>query len=77
MARRLPPRYEVRMRPEFAREHHRDQIVGLPLRTALGGGTLPRGVVIEWVDEPDGVTLVVEQQALVVEQQALLVERQA
>ena len=62
MARRLPPRYEMRMRPEEAREHHRDQVVGLPFRTPAGGGMLATGVVVEWVEDSDGaVTLVVEQ----------------
>ncbi|MFC7533461.1 hypothetical protein [Actinoplanes sp. GCM10030250] len=63
-------RYEMRMKPEFAREYTRERVVGAPFRYPMGGRSLSSGVVVGWADEPDGsVTLTVEQKA--VEQKAV------
>ncbi|MBB2941779.1 hypothetical protein FB565_001483 [Actinoplanes lutulentus] len=62
MTKANPLRYEMRMKPEFAREYTREQVVGAPFRYPMGGHMISTGLVVGWIDEPDGaVTLTVEQ----------------
>ena len=59
-----PEQFELSMKPEFAQEHRRDEIIGTPIRKSVDDQVAFTGVVVDWVDEPDGsVTLVVEQRA--------------
>ncbi len=59
-----PEQFEIPMRPEFAREHSRDEIVGAPIRTSVDNQVAFTGVVVDWLDEPDGsITLIVEQRS--------------
>jgi hypothetical protein len=57
-----PEQFEISMKPEFAQEHSRDEIIGTPIRKRADNQVIFTGIVVDWVDEPDGgVTLVVEQ----------------
>jgi hypothetical protein len=57
-----PEQFEISMKPEFAREHSRDEIIGTPIRKSVEDQVVFTGIVVDWVDELDGsVTLVVEQ----------------
>jgi hypothetical protein len=57
-----PLRYNLPMKPGFADAYSRDQVIGVPIRERLDEDVMITGVVVDWIDEPDGgVTLVVEQ----------------
>jgi hypothetical protein len=57
-----PLRYKMSMTPGFAEKYPRDQVLGIPIRERLDEDVMITGVVVDWIDEPDGgVTLVIEQ----------------
>ncbi|WP_433052563.1 hypothetical protein [Dactylosporangium sp. CS-033363] len=59
-----PEQFELSMKPEFALEHSREEVIGTPVRARVGDQVVNSGVVVDWVDEPDGgVILVVEYRA--------------
>lgn len=56
-----PARFTVSMKPSFRQTATREQAMGAPMRWSLGGDVMMQGVVVDWVDEPDGsVTITVE-----------------
>jgi hypothetical protein len=60
-----PLRYEMSMKPGFAQEYTREQVVGSPIRQELNDDVMVTGVIVDWIDEADGgVTLVIEQRDL-------------
>jgi hypothetical protein len=59
-----PEQFEISMKPEFAQKYNRDEIVGTPIRKCVDDQVAFTGIVVDWVDGPDGsVTLIVEQRA--------------
>lgn len=59
-----PTRFTVPMKPSFREKTSRDQAVGSPIRWRSDDDVMMQGVVVDWVDEPDGsVTLTVEASA--------------
>jgi hypothetical protein len=57
-----PLRYEMRMNPGFAQKYPRDTVIGVPIRERIDEDVMITGIVVEWIDEPDGgVRLVIEQ----------------
>ena len=60
-----PYRFPLRMKPDFSTDYTREQTVGSRIRYQMGEDVIAEGVVIDWVDEPDGgVTLTIEAEPL-------------
>ena len=59
-----PEQFEISMKPEFAQQHSREELIGTPIRTRIDYRVAFTGIVVGWVDQSDGsVTLVVERRA--------------
>ena len=56
-----PLQHTMPMKPGFAEKYSRDQVLGSPIRERLDEDAMMTGVVVDWIDESAGVTLVIEQ----------------